>query len=107
MAQSVYARAASRGFPAIDFGGQTGEGRTISSAGGVLSWQDHGRSGAETRGYDLSAGQSSRVFGTAAEPGETGLEWVYDAPLWGLGGGDREDALPRAETSELDPAGPR
>lgn len=107
MARSVYARAAARGFPAIDFGGQTGVGRTASWGGGVLSWQDHGRSGAETRGYDLSAGQSSRVFGTAAQQSDTGAEWINDAPLWGLGGETRPDELPRTQSDDLEPLGPR
>ena len=106
MAQSIYARAASRGFPAIDFGGQTGEGRTASSGGGVLSWQDHSRSGAETRGYDLSSGQSSRQYDPAA-PGDTGADWILDAPLWGLPGGTRPDELPRTESDGLPPQGPR
>lgn len=105
MAQSLYARAAGRGFPVIDFGGQTGQGRLQSSGGGVLSWQDHASTGPGTRGYDLAAGQSSRQFG-AAQPGDTGLEWVYDAPLWGLPAGTRPDALPRTQTADAEPAGP-
>lgn len=116
MARSVYARAAARGFPALDREGQTGMGRLQSWGGGVLGWQphgpapfpwEHGPTGQGTRGYDLAAGVSSRTFGTAAEMGETGLEWVQDAPLWGLAGGTRPDELPRTETPDAEPAGPR
>lgn len=106
MARSLYARVASRGFPAVDFGGQTGQGASQSWGGGVLTWQDHGPSGAGTRGYDLAAGQSSRQF-PAAQPGDAGLEWVNDAPMWGLPAGTRPAELPHAQTADAPPAGPR